>query len=102
MGQAGTFTPVKLICGIIANQKTLFTSSESNLCKFFGKIDLKSDFFSFDYTDYYDKQMGPGLKRVFLSFLDLIPPGKPERYKNKNKSPRRKNKNKCGNEIPGS
>ena len=74
MGQAGTFTPVKLICGIIANQKTLFTSSESNLCKFFGKIDLKSDFFSFDYTDYYDKQMGPGLKRVFLSFLDLIPP----------------------------
>jgi len=74
MGQAGTFSPVKLICGIIANQQTVFTVSESNLSKLFGKIDLKSDSFSFDYTDYYDKQMGPGLKRVFLSFKNLIHP----------------------------
>jgi len=74
MGQAGTFSPVKLICGIIANQEKLFRISESNLSKMFGKIDLKSDFFTFDYTDYYDKQMGPGLKRVFLSFLDLMSP----------------------------
>jgi len=74
MGKAGTFSPVKLICGIIANQEKLFRVSESDLCKLFGKIDIKSDFFPFDYTDYYDKQMGSGLKRVFISLKDLIRP----------------------------
>ena len=74
MGKAGNFLPVKLICGIIANQEKLFRVSESNLCKLYGTIDLKSDFFPFDYTDYYDKQMGSGLKRVFISLKDLIRP----------------------------
>lgn len=74
MGYASDFSPVKLICGIIANQPELFSVSEKKLCEIFGKIDLKSEFFSFDYTDYYEKQMGPGLKRMFISFWELINP----------------------------
>jgi len=74
MGQAESFSPVKLICGIIANQQEVFSVSEAKLHEIFGEIDLKSDFFSFDYTDYYEKQMGPGLKRNFLSFRELINP----------------------------
>lgn len=74
MGQVGTFSPVKLICGIIANRQDLFSVSESKLSEIFGEIDSKSDFFPFDYTDYYEKQMGQGLKRVFLSFYELMRP----------------------------
>ena len=74
MGQAGTFSPVKLICGVIANRQDLFSVSEAKLREIFGEVDSKSDFFPFDYTDYYEKQMGQGLKRVFLSFYELINP----------------------------
>ncbi|MBN2245640.1 MAG: DUF4416 family protein [Candidatus Aminicenantes bacterium] len=74
MGKAKAFSPVKLICGIIANRLDLFSVAESELKKVFGEVDLKSEFFPFDYTDYYAKQMGPGLKRVFLSFHELVQP----------------------------
>ena len=40
----------------------------------FGPVDLESDIFNFDYTDYYAKEMGPGLVRKFFSFARLISP----------------------------
>jgi hypothetical protein len=74
MGKTKAFSPVKLICGIIANRSDIFSVSESKLKKIFGNVDLKSEFFPFDYTDYYAKQMGYDLKRVFLSFHELVQP----------------------------
>ena len=40
----------------------------------YGDIDLNSPLFSFDFTDYYEKQMGKDLQRNFLSFRKLIEP----------------------------
>jgi len=42
----------------------------------YGALELRSEFFPFEFTDYYAKQMGEGLRRRFLSFAPLINPEK--------------------------
>lgn len=74
MAEIKPFPEVKLICGIIANQPQIFKRVEDLLVDFYGPVDLSSEFFPFDFTDYYKKQMGSGLKRKFISFFHLISP----------------------------
>jgi len=76
MAEAIPFTPVKLVCGIIATQEDVFTSSIAYLTDSFGPIDLTSTLMEFKFTDYYKKQMGQGLKRKFVSFAETVPPEK--------------------------
>jgi hypothetical protein len=71
-----SFIPVKMICGIIASNEHFNKRAEEKLVQRYGVLDLESPLFSFDFTDYYEKQMGKNLKRKFLSFEKLI---KPER-----------------------
>lgn len=68
------FMPAKLICGIIAGSERVFEIAREHLVDHFGPTDLESSLFPFDQTDYYEKQMGPGLRRKFLSFENLINP----------------------------
>jgi hypothetical protein len=68
--------PVKLITGIIIQSGSLLNDAEKVLARVFGSIDYRSRILDFDYTDYYTKTMGTGLKRVFLSFSRLIDPSK--------------------------
>jgi hypothetical protein len=42
----------------------------------YGPPDTQSPLFPFDLTDYYEKQMGKNLKRMFLSFQRLVEPDK--------------------------
>jgi hypothetical protein len=65
---------VKLICGMISADETLMTQVETELAGRFGGIDLRSDLMPFDYTDYYEKEMGAGLFRRFVSFATMIDP----------------------------
>ena len=44
------------------------------LCKYFGKTDFESEIINFNFTRYYQKEMGPNLKRKFISFAKLIDP----------------------------
>jgi hypothetical protein len=74
MTQAKPFTPAKLICGMISGREDAFRTGEERLIERFGPIDLKSPLFPFAATDYYEKEMGPALKRGFLSFERLVPP----------------------------
>jgi len=64
----------KLICGLIARLDDAFTKGEEHLVGLLGPSDSASPFFDFDITDYYEKQMGTGLKRRFLSFVELRNP----------------------------
>jgi hypothetical protein len=48
--------------------------AEKGLASLYGRIDLKSPMFPFDFTDYYERQMGKNLQRKFLSFGRLIAP----------------------------
>jgi hypothetical protein len=74
MTQAKPFTPAKLICGMISGREDASRAGEERLIERFGPIDLKSPLFPFTTTDYYEKEMGPALKRGFLSFERLVPP----------------------------
>jgi hypothetical protein len=74
MTQVKPFRPAKLICGMISGREDAFRTGEERLVECFGPIDLRSRVFPFATTDYYEKEMGPNLKRGFLSFERLIPP----------------------------
>src|SRR4030042_6142277 len=74
MADVKPFAPAKLIIGIISSQDDIFAGTEEAVAAIYGRIDLKSVAFPFDQTDYYDKQMGKGLRRLFLSCLRLVPP----------------------------
>lgn len=67
---------VTLIVGMISGKSGMFDSSEAELVRLFGPIDLRSPDFDFDCTDYYELDMGSGLKRRFISFQKKIDPGR--------------------------
>lgn len=68
------FPPAKLICGIIAGREEVFEASRKALGAAFGPIDAESPRFNFALTDYYCRETGPDLERMFVSFKDLIAP----------------------------
>jgi len=76
MGTAKPARPAKLIVGMLSNDVDLLHRARQLLSRLFGPVDLESDLWPFDVTDYYEPEMGPGLQRQFLSFEALIQPGR--------------------------
>jgi hypothetical protein len=72
MGAIGNANKVKLFCGIISADEDLTLKALEKLEKEFGKIDVKSETVDFDFTSYYNPEMGNGLKRFWISFEKLI------------------------------
>lgn len=66
---------VKLIIGMICAEEPLLGQTEKLLFRRFGPVDLSSQIMKFDFTKHYEKEMGPQLKRQFLSFQRLIDAG---------------------------
>lgn len=64
---------VKLIMGFIYKDEAIFIKSRDQLKRKFGRIDFQSGPLDFNYTSYYEKEMGVDLKRRFISFNKLIP-----------------------------
>lgn len=64
---------VKLVIGFIYKDEAIFIKAQERLKKKFGKIDFISGCLDFNYTDYYEVEMGKALKRRFISFTKLIP-----------------------------
>ncbi len=83
MGALKEPKPVKLFSGLIFKEKEILLSAREKLVKFFGEVDFESEIFPFDYTDYYEKEMGKDLKRNFISFYKLVPPNSLPDVKNK-------------------
>jgi hypothetical protein len=83
MGALKEPKPVKLFSGLIFKEKEILLSAREKLVKVFGEIDFESDICQFDYTYYYEKEMGKDLKRKFISFSKLIPPNSLPDIKNK-------------------
>jgi hypothetical protein len=74
MAEPKAFTPVKLICGVIYKEEALYEDVKRRLASEWGSVDLESPAFAFDLTDYYEAEMGPGLRRRFMSFGPLVAP----------------------------
>ncbi|MFC1514354.1 DUF4416 family protein [Candidatus Omnitrophota bacterium] len=66
---------VKLVAAFIYASPQTYKKATSSLIKRFGPIDLESKALDFDFTEYYNTEMGSGLKRGFISFKKLIDPG---------------------------
>ncbi len=75
MGEAERPAPVKLICAALAGREQWFECACELMERAFGPVDLASDVWPFDSTDYYEKQMGPRLLRRIYSFRELVEPG---------------------------
>lgn len=66
--------PVKLIASILAADLKAADRAIELLRQQFGDTDFVSDALTFDFTDYYEPEMGDGLKRRLISFAGLIMP----------------------------
>jgi hypothetical protein len=64
--------PAKQISGLIWNDDAVLERALKALARAFGPIDARGPVLPFDATDYYAEEMGPGLKRTFVSFQRLI------------------------------
>jgi len=69
-----TVKPVKLICGILNNESMDSAKIDSQLISLFGQIELKSFIFPFNFTRYYEDEMGPNLSKQFYAFEKLVMP----------------------------
>lgn len=75
MGQIRAVSPVKLLAGLITADLSLLKAVKERLEKEWGPVDSESDIMDFNYTRYYEAEMGSPLYRRFLSFQKLIDPG---------------------------
>lgn len=66
--------PAKLIVGMLSARAEAFDTLARRLCELYGPVDIESPLIPFTFTDYYEKQMGPGLLRKFIAFGKLIDP----------------------------
>jgi hypothetical protein len=64
--------PAKLVIGLLVNQKHLTEKLAVELSSLFGAIDIISAWMSFDYTTYYENEMGAPLYRRVFAFDKLI------------------------------
>jgi hypothetical protein len=74
MGDIKSPNPVQPFCGIIFSDNRLMDPIREKLHRVLGPIDFESAVIDFSYTNYYQQEMGTGLKRWFVAFEQLIPP----------------------------
>jgi hypothetical protein len=74
MGKIEEPKKVKLISGIMFSSKHDLDAAIEILKQNYGEIDLTSNIMDFNFTDYYNSEMGDNLKKIFVSFKDLISP----------------------------
>lgn len=65
--------PAKLVIGMFMQNRDLFEPAAGALEERYGPIDIVSNWLSFDFTAYYEREMGTGLSRRMMSFQNLVP-----------------------------
>src|SRR5262249_43971672 len=74
MGAIRQSTPVKLFIGVLVANGKFIPQVEERLTAAYGAIDHRSDVIPFDFTNYYEAEMGDLIDRIFFSFERLIEP----------------------------
>lgn len=74
MGIEKEFNRVKLFSGIIYSNNPIYEETKKKLEVLFSPVDLEAGPFNFDFTTYYNREMGTPLFRRFISFEKLISP----------------------------
>jgi hypothetical protein len=76
MGTLGLFQAEKLVIGILSSRTEENDTLVPDLASRFGAVDYSSAWLPFDFTRYYDEEMGGGIRRMFVSFGRLVDPAK--------------------------
>jgi hypothetical protein len=74
MGDIYPFMKENLIIGVLSTEKTDESSLRTELEAEFGSADFTSRKLDFNFTSYYDPEMGKGIERWFYSFEKLVSP----------------------------
>lgn len=74
MGNASSHKRVLSIMAAFSQSDQALEWGRRQAEQHWGPVHLASDVFSFDYTTYYEKSMGPHLKKVLWAFERLIDP----------------------------
>jgi len=72
MSELREASPVKLITGLILSKSSPCERCISKLEERFGVADFISEKFPFQFTNYYEKEMGNHLSRIIISYEQLI------------------------------
>ena len=75
MGEAREPKPVKLFIGLLTAAPSLLPDIRRALETSLGPVESESGLMDFDFTTYYDSEMGLGIKRQFWGFRELVAPG---------------------------
>ena len=65
---------MKFLAAVTYRNNEILKQTKNALNKRYGKIDIESEPFAFDHTQYYEKEMGPNLIKKFFSFDHLNKP----------------------------
>lgn len=65
-------SPARLIVGAFLRERDLLPELAERLATAFGPVELVSDWMPFDYTSYYEREMGTPLFRRMFSFARLV------------------------------
>ena len=65
--------PGKALIGVLFQKDDIYQQFLRHLETIEVEIELESEFYKFDSTDYYQEEMGSGLYRIFLSLKGLYP-----------------------------
>ena len=76
MGNIESFTPEKLLIGVLTADAEAPTEAERRLKAEYGPIDFRSRSIPFTWTDYYRPEMGAEITRYFIAFEELIDPAR--------------------------
>lgn len=74
MGVPVAFKPEKLVVGILTTRPHALGDQLRDMETGLGRVDFQSDEIPFTFTSYYSKEMGPDIRRVFVSFATLVEP----------------------------
>ncbi len=74
MGQVSRPQPVKVFVGLLTARTSVLGELRGPLEEKLGPVELESELLDFGYTDYYEPELGPGLKRELWGFARLDDP----------------------------
>jgi len=60
--------PVKFLAAVTYSNNEILTQTKNALNKRYGKIDIESEPFAFDHTQYYKKEIGPEFDKTVFQF----------------------------------
>ena len=74
MGNSSSPQPTKLLASLISSDNKAIHAVSQELFRDFGEIDFFSEKIPFQYTTYYQTEMGDNLARRIISFATLVNP----------------------------